>query len=660
MTTIKLKNGSGAPTAGDLAQGEPALDLTNKRLYTEDSGGTVIEVGTNPGVDVTFADNRKAVFGADSDLQIYHDGSASYIADTGTGTLNIKASGSIRLRGNDTDELLARFNENGSNQFYYDSSEKLATTNTGIDVTGSVTADGLTVDTSSGITINGTGTSATHEMTRGTGATNGSRPVLKLNVNSSGDAVDGLGPSLQFTLSDTGVTGSELGAIGFIRNGGDGAGMFAVAQDSQSLSTTRQFTVAANGDISFYEDTGTTAKLFWDASEEKLGIGTTSSIDQKLTLVDTADVGIKMLKSGSVTTTIRAVGGAMAFGVDGGSGTTERMRIDSSGTMILQADGAANLGRIQFSSQASTYQILGGNNIGYMGYKTGGYHRFFGSDGAEDMRIDSSGNLLVGTTTINGVGGSSTPEGVVLDGNNAQITVGTSSDVCATFNRQTTDGAIVQFRKDGTTVGSIGTNLSDLTIGTGDTGAKFVDGFDTIVPFNVTTNSESDGVVSIGASANRWKDLYLSGGVYLGGVGAANKLDDYEEGTWTPTVEGASTGGSYTLSGITAKYTKVGNVVTLQAQFGFSAASGGTSYARVHGLPFSYAAGAGVFGTLRADNYNFQAADPVTVIVAATTSVSGNTLNFLEIQDNTTPIDAPVTGISTSTIIGFTITYQTS
>jgi hypothetical protein len=47
-TTIKLKNGSGAPTTGDLVQGEPAFDLTNKRLYTEDSGGTVIEVGTNP------------------------------------------------------------------------------------------------------------------------------------------------------------------------------------------------------------------------------------------------------------------------------------------------------------------------------------------------------------------------------------------------------------------------------------------------------------------------------------------------------------------------------------------------------------------------------------------------------------------------------------
>ena len=47
-TTIKLKNGSGVPLASDLVQGEPAFDLTNKRLYTEDSGGTVIEIGTTP------------------------------------------------------------------------------------------------------------------------------------------------------------------------------------------------------------------------------------------------------------------------------------------------------------------------------------------------------------------------------------------------------------------------------------------------------------------------------------------------------------------------------------------------------------------------------------------------------------------------------------
>jgi len=142
MTTIKLKNGSGAPAASDLAQGEPALDLTNKRLYTEDSGGNVIEVGTNPGVDVTFADNRKAIFGAGSDLQIYHDGSHSYIEDAGTGNLRIDAQ-SFQIRKQGTTENMAGFAADGAVTLYYDNSVKLATTSTGIDVTGNVDASGV-------------------------------------------------------------------------------------------------------------------------------------------------------------------------------------------------------------------------------------------------------------------------------------------------------------------------------------------------------------------------------------------------------------------------------------------------------------------------------------------------------------------------------------
>lgn len=54
-TTIKLKTGSGAPLNTDLVQGEPAIDLTNKRLYTEDGTNTVIEIGTNP-TEVTTGD----------------------------------------------------------------------------------------------------------------------------------------------------------------------------------------------------------------------------------------------------------------------------------------------------------------------------------------------------------------------------------------------------------------------------------------------------------------------------------------------------------------------------------------------------------------------------------------------------------------------------
>jgi hypothetical protein len=64
-TTIKLKNGTGVPLVGDLVQGEPAFDLTNKRLYTENASGAVIEVGTNPS---TLSVAGAATFGGAVDI----------------------------------------------------------------------------------------------------------------------------------------------------------------------------------------------------------------------------------------------------------------------------------------------------------------------------------------------------------------------------------------------------------------------------------------------------------------------------------------------------------------------------------------------------------------------------------------------------------------
>jgi hypothetical protein len=180
-STIKLKNGSGAPTTGDLVQGEPALDLTNKRLYTENASGVVIEVGTNPSTidinagtidgtviggstaaaitgttitgtsfvssgDMTFGDNDKAIFGAGSDLKLYHTGSHSYIDENGTGNLYIGSNNGAGVYIQGSGETLASFVDDGAVTLYHDNAAKLATTSTGIDVTGTVTADGLTVD----------------------------------------------------------------------------------------------------------------------------------------------------------------------------------------------------------------------------------------------------------------------------------------------------------------------------------------------------------------------------------------------------------------------------------------------------------------------------------------------------------------------------------
>ena len=66
-TTIKLKNGSGAPAASDLVQGEPALDLTNNRLYSENGSGSVVEIGTNP---TSLSINGTAITSTTAELNI--------------------------------------------------------------------------------------------------------------------------------------------------------------------------------------------------------------------------------------------------------------------------------------------------------------------------------------------------------------------------------------------------------------------------------------------------------------------------------------------------------------------------------------------------------------------------------------------------------------
>ena len=73
---IKLKTGSGVPLSTDLIEGEPALDLTNKRLYSE-TGGTVFEVGTNPS-ELTLAGTLVTATGAELNIL---DGVTAFLDD---------------------------------------------------------------------------------------------------------------------------------------------------------------------------------------------------------------------------------------------------------------------------------------------------------------------------------------------------------------------------------------------------------------------------------------------------------------------------------------------------------------------------------------------------------------------------------------------------
>ena len=106
---------------------------------TPQLGGT-LDTNGNP---INFGDNDKAQFGASQDLQIYHDGSNSYIKDSGTGDLLVEFSDDFVVR-TTSSETCIRANENSSVDLYYDNAVKLATTSTGVDVTGVAVTDGLT------------------------------------------------------------------------------------------------------------------------------------------------------------------------------------------------------------------------------------------------------------------------------------------------------------------------------------------------------------------------------------------------------------------------------------------------------------------------------------------------------------------------------------
>jgi len=206
---------------------------------------------------------------------------------------------------------------------------------------------------------------------------------------------------------------------------------------------------------------------------------------------------------------------------------------------------------------------------------------------ATAITIDSSENVLVGTTdTAPGV--TDTNEGFAI--NSSRVFVSRASDYSLSLNRTTDDGAIAIFRKDGSSVGSIGTSGGDIYLSNG-TKSLLLTG--SLVLPRGGTGGISDGTVDLGNGSNRFKDIYLSGGVnFSANVNASGMtsetLDDYEEGAWTPILRGDNatvSGQSY--GAVTGHYVKVGQLV--YAAFDFALTAAGTTnggYAVIGNLPY--------------------------------------------------------------------------
>jgi hypothetical protein len=217
----------------------------------------------------------------------------------------------------------------------YSGSTKLATTSAGIDVTGTVTADGLTVSqaTSPTITINDTDS------------------VFPLTITQDGaNASILLGSAGALTLGVT--NGSSSDALNF-----------------QTRTRTR-LNIADTGDISFYDDSGTSQNFYWDASTSRLGLGTTTP--ETMLHLSSSSGSIIRLQDQDASAESNSLIGALEFY------SLESENVGEGVKAAVRGYNSSN------------------NGNGELRFYTGNTT----SNDNEVMRIDSSGNLLVGKTVI--------------------------------------------------------------------------------------------------------------------------------------------------------------------------------------------------------------------------------------------------------------------
>jgi len=557
------------------------------------------------GNDILFADNDKAIFGAGSDLEIYSDGSTSYIREAGPGNLRIAGAG---VQITDTSFNKYFLGSGDVARLYHSDDEKLATTSTGIDVTGTASVDGLTV---SGVAYiqstttpqlelaynsvnitgfyrsggdfqikndNGAGTPETSIVLAEDGAVTLYHDAsAKLATTATGIDVtgtvtaDGLTVDKEGTdhLKITDTSSSNALTVGI----GNTVGTVAIDPTDSVASSKLDFSIDGNtairiaegGDISFYEDTGTTAKLTWSAADESLQIGTV--LPQTVSGLVSRENGPAVewghgnrtsgyygtlgtqytngqpylsfscdADSSGNTFTTRGFKGNVLLGTSTGDLTfnqltnadasgqnlTERMRIDSSGLVGIGTSSPQNLLHVNKSdSLASAMQFtnsttgatssdgvfvgLGSGEQGYF-WNYEANDLILGTSNAERMRIDSSGNLLVGKTN-----NTLSNDGTIIRAG-GEILVTNTSDFAGTFNRLSTDGAIVGFAKDGTTVGSIGSEGGDsLFIVSDDTGLRVSGVLDSILPCTAA-GAARDDVIDLGLGSARFDNIYATNG----------------------------------------------------------------------------------------------------------------------------------------------------
>ena len=359
---------TGALTTNSTIDGrDVAADGVTADAALPKSGGAVTG-------NVTFGDGNKAIFGAGSDLQIYHDGSNSYIKDVGTGHLKVFAEHFFVNNSDDTEQMIGA-TVDGAVDLFFNGSKKFETTNTGISVTGAVTADGLevsglvTLDDYSGnsgrgrINIGNSGQKFIEGLDTGNG---GSGSYLKIGSGSTTQlTIDNAG-NVGIGTATFGATYDKLAVAGGINLQDDYAGKLEIGRYSSGVPNS-YIKLGANSNSLRFTNKNDSADLLTIENGGNVGIGTSSPLSTMH--LSTTGGGSVYLQDSNATSTYNI------SEISNNSGNFGIQTRNSSGTFV-----------------STDYQIVK-NASG------ADYHRWF-TQGTERMRIVSDGSVAIGTSAF--------------------------------------------------------------------------------------------------------------------------------------------------------------------------------------------------------------------------------------------------------------------
>jgi len=369
-------------------------------------------------------------------------------------------------------------------------------------------------------------------------------PRLRI-TNSSTTLADGARVgTLEFHNSDTTGSGPTTASIEAITNSTDERRVELTFNPGFNGATTEAMRIDSDGNVGIGTNSPDTS-LHLSAGSTSTSVLRFESTDTSL--VTNQAVGVLEFEQNDGTSVagVPTKIGAYAEDNHGSVGLRFYTGVGNTANEVVRFDHDGNVGIGNSNPDSLVHAYKASNAIlkaeeanGYVSLQQSGVNSYLnnvssggslifrnGTAPTERMRIDSSGNLLVGTTTADA-------EGITLRGDSDYFKVVRNGGITAYFDRKTSDGDIVQFRRDGPSgvVGSIGVNSSrPYLVNNVDGGIHLsTDGYGRALLLPADQNgAPEDNLHHLGSSSYRWRDLYLSGTAYVDTVDANSlKLGD--------------------------------------------------------------------------------------------------------------------------------------